>query len=285
MQAAIRDYLHQLEYDQHASEHTIQAYRTDLQQFLAVIKAQSGTGIAPGELSEALIQRYSDWLHDQGYKQSTISRKFAALRSFLQYLHDVGLREEVGPIGGLKVPYRPRKIPRMLNHDELNRLLAAPRSSRTPGGLRDAAILDLLYEGGLRATELVNLRLADVHLSQARLRHPSHSNESISIPGSIESIRSYLQDGRPHLVRDPFEDVLFLNQRGKGLTRQGLWLVVKRWAASAGIKGALSPHTLRHTRARDLLDRGVNRREVQRFLGLSSPNAIRIHSKTRDGED
>ena len=143
----------------------------------------------------------------------------------------------------------------------------------------------LLYEAGFRATELVELRLADVQLSQARIRHPSHLTESISIPASIDVIRRYLQEGRPHLVRNPREDILFLNQRGTGLTRQGLWLVVKRWAAAAEIQGSLSPHTLRHTRARDLLSRGVNRREVQRFLGLSSPNAIRIHTRKVDRDE
>jgi integrase/recombinase XerD len=119
----------------------------------------------------------------------------------------------------------------------------------------------------------------------ARIRHPANVAESISIPASVDTLRTYLQDGRPHLVRDPQEDVLFLNQRGKGLTRQGLWLVVKRWAEAAGIQGSLSPHTLRHTRARDLLQRGVNRREVQRFLGLSSPNAIRIHTRRLEKDE
>jgi integrase/recombinase XerD len=279
VQTAIQQYLQQLEFNQQASDHTLLAYRTDLLQFLAVITTQAGSSITPQDLNEELIRRYSEWLYAQGYRPTTISRKFAALRSFLQYLGEMGFVRAPGFADDLNVPYQPRKVPRMLDHDELTRLLGAPRSSQSPGSLRDAAILALLYEGGFRATELVELRLADVQLSQARIRHPSNYHESVSIPASVESLRSYLEEGRPHLARNPLEDVLFLNQRGKGLTRQGLWLVVKRWAAAAGIQGSLSPHTLRHTRARDLLQRGMKRREVQRFLGLSSPNAIRIHSK------
>jgi integrase/recombinase XerD len=285
VRAAIEQYLQRLEFEQRASHHTLQAYKTDLDQFLAVISTQLGITPSPHDISQDLIQRYSEWLHDQGYRKSTISRKFAALRSFLQYLGDIGYKEDPAIVENLRVPYEPRKVPRMLERDELERLLVAPRAGHSPGALRDAAILALLYEGGFRATELVRLRLADVLLNQARIRHPAQPDESVSIPASIDILRAYLQDGRPHLVRDPFEDVLFLNQRGKGLTRQGLWLVVKRWAAAAGIKGSLSPHTLRHTRARDLLMRGINRREVQRFLGLSSPNAIRIHTKSETDED
>jgi len=285
VQSAIRRYLQFLQYEQNASEHTLQAYRTDLQQFLAVITTRAGRSVSPQELSQELITSYSEWLFAQGYRPTTISRKFAALRSFLHYQGEIGLNELPNLAEGLNVHQGPRKIPRMLDHDELGRLMEAPRSSNSPGPLRDAAILALLYEAGFRATELVELRLADVQLSQARIRHPSHLTESISIPASIDVIRRYLQEGRPHLVRNPREDILFLNQRGTGLTRQGLWLVVKRWAAAAEIQGSLSPHTLRHTRARDLLSRGVNRREVQRFLGLSSPNAIRIHTRKVDSDE
>lgn len=285
MQSAIRRYLQFLEYEQNASEHTLQAYRTDLHQFLAVVTTQTGKTVSPQELSQDLVMSYSEWLTAQGYRPATISRKFAALRSFLHYQGEIGLSELPNLTAGLNVPQEARKIPRMLNRDELDRLLDAPRSSNSPGPLRDAAILALLYEAGFRATELVELRLADVQLGQARIRHPSNLLESISIPASVEVIRKYLQEGRPHLVRNPLEDVLFLNQRGTGLTRQGLWLVVKRWAAAAEIQGSLSPHTLRHTRARDLLSRGVIRREVQRFLGLSSPNAIRIHTQNIERDE
>jgi integrase/recombinase XerD len=279
VRSAIQQYLHQLEYQKNASEHTLQAYRTDLQQFLTVINAQAGSPITPQDLSVELISNYSEWIAAQGYQPATISRKFAALRSFLQYLGEIGLNDLPRMAEELSVPYMPRKMPRMLDREELMGLLEAPQSSRSPGSLRDAAILNLLYETGFRATELVELRLADVNLGLARIRHAANVAETVSIPASVDALRTYLQEGRPHLVRDPQEDVLFLNQRGKGLTRQGLWLVVKRWAEDAGIQGSLSPHTLRHTRARDLLQRGVNRREVQRFLGLSSPNAIRIHTR------
>jgi site-specific recombinase XerD len=279
VQAAIQQYLKQLEFEQSASEHTLQAYKTDLRQFIVFVTTQAGKELSPIDLSEELIRSYTDWLRAQGYRPATISRKFAALRSFLQFLIEAGLITTTGIDDGLKVEYQPRKKPRMLDRDELSRLLEAPRSGSSPGSLRDAAILALLYEGGFRATELVKLRLADVQLSQARIRHPSQPEQSVNVPDAVERIRAYLQEGRPHLARDPFESALFLNQRGKGLTRQGLWLVVKRWATAAGIDEPLSPHTLRHTRARDLLERGVNRRAVQRFLGLSSPNAIRIHAK------
>ncbi|TFH35466.1 MAG: hypothetical protein E4G99_07255, partial [Anaerolineales bacterium] len=235
VQSAIRRYLEHLQNNQHASVHTLQAYKTDLQQFLVVITTQAGGAFAPQELSEAIVRSYSEWLQTQGYRPATISRKFAALRSFLHYLNELGFQVLPEVAETLNAPHEPRKLPRMLDRAELNRLLEAPGSSHSPGHLRDAAILALLYESGFRATELVELRLADVELSQARIQHPSNELESVAIPETIRAIQAYLQDGRPHLVRNPQEVFLFLNQRGKGLTRQGLWLVVKRWAAAAGI--------------------------------------------------
>jgi integrase/recombinase XerD len=156
-------------------------------------------------------------------------------------------------------------------------LLAAPARQRTPRGLRDAAILALLYATGMRASEAVSLRVEDIDLGRGLVfRRHSDGEEDQLLPlgAAVEPLRRYLDEGRALLARNPDVPSLFLNQRGKHLSRQGLWLVIKRWAAACGLEAAISPHTLRHTVAQHLLDSGKTRRSVQEFLGLSSPNTL-----------
>ena len=285
MERSIRQYLEELQNEHNASVHTITAYGTDLDQFYSVLASYLGVPLAPEALTPSAITHYVDWLQAQGYRPATVSRKLAAARSYLEFLSGQGLVGTRRFRELLKGPSIGRTQPRTLSKQELDRLLLAPRKHDSPGAIRDAAILSLLYETGLRATDVVRLRVTDVELDKARIRRPPDRTQWLVIPESIALLQKYLTDGRPHFARNIVENVLFLNQRGQGLSRQGLWLVVKRWATASELEGSLSPHTLRHSRASHMLEDGNSRREVQILLGLSSPNAVRIHRRRFRNED
>jgi len=285
MKRSIGQYLDQLQNEHGASGHTITAYGTDLNQFYSVLASFLGIPLTPEALTPSAIIHYVDWLRAQGYRPATISRKLAAARSYLEFLSGQGLEEIRRFRELLKGPALGRTQPRTLSKHELARLLLAPQKHVSPGAIRDAAILSLLYETGLRATDMVRLRMTDVDLDMGRLRRPPDRAQWYMIPESIGLLKKYLSEGRPHFARNVVENVLFLNQRGQGLSRQGLWLVVKRWAAVSELDGSFSPHTLRHSRASHMLEEGNSRREVQELLGLSSPNAVRIHHRRSGKED
>ncbi len=285
MERSIQQYLDELQNDHNASVHTITAYGTDLDQFYRVLASHSGTPLAPEALTPSAVIHYVDWLGVQGYKPATVSRKLAAARSYLEFLSGQGLVDVRRFRELLRGPALGRTQPRTLSKQELDRLLLAPRKYLSPGAIRDAAILSLLYETGFRATDMVRLRVPDVDFNQAHIRRPPDRTQWLAIPESITLLQKYLSEGRPHFVRNIAENVLFLNQRGQGLSRQGLWLVVKRWAVVSELEGSLSPHTLRHSRASHMLEEGKSRREVQTLLGLSSPNAVRIHRRRFRSED
>ena len=170
----------------------------------------------------------------------------------------------------LHPPPAPRTLPKTLSREEVYRLLEAPSKTGTPRGLRDAAILGVLYVGGLRATEAVESNLQDVDLAGGKFLRNGAEPATLSLGIALDPMHAYLRAGRPYLVKDEKEEALFLNLRGKRLSRQGLWLVVKRWAAAEGFGTDISPHTLRHSFATHLLSRGADLRTVQELLGHAS---------------
>jgi integrase/recombinase XerD len=260
-----------------SSPNTLLAYRADLRQFLTAI---SGSPPHPSEATEITPQaltNYVGWLRQQGYKPATVSRKMAAVRSFLEYLQRENILTDPTLRSGLRPPRAPRPRPRVLSAEELDSLLTAPAQQDSPRALRDAAILSLLYATGLRAAEAVALRVDDLDLAEGWVSRPGSDQPRLPLGSALAAMRRYVVDGRPHLARRADDRSLFLNQRGQRLSRQGLWLVVKRWTTRAGLGADLSPHSLRHTMAQHLLQQGRTRKEVQQLLGLSSANAMRLH--------
>ncbi len=276
MKETISKFLVYLEDHQGRAQNTLLAYRTDLLQMERVLASQQIGPVSPDDFTKERLQGYVDWLTDQDYRPATVSRKMAALRSFLEYLSQVERRCEHSLIQDLKPPPTPRRRPRVLSLEEVEALLMAPLASRTPRGLRDGAILAVLYATGMRAAELVALQVSDVSLERGMIRKPSRFGMRLPLGAAEDPLRLYMSEGRPSLLRSQEEQALFLNQRGRRLSRQGLWLVVKRWASALALGDEVSPHTLRHTLANHLLAKGVGTREVQRVLGLSSPTAIRL---------
>lgn len=274
MDAALHRFLVYLRDVRGSSANTLLAYRADLRQFAAALQSKA---TSPEQLNQEGLGDYVAWLGQQGYRPATVSRKMAAVRAFLDYLHSTSVLTDPSLRSELRPPRAPRPRPRVLTADELAKLLEAPARLDTPRALRDAAILALLYATGLRAAEVVALSIDQVNLEHGWVMRPQGSELPLPLGRSLQPMRRYVIDGRPHLARRTDERALFLNQRGDRLSRQGLWLIVKRWTSRAGLGGDLSPHSLRHTLAHHLLQEGRSRREVQQVLGLTSANAMRLH--------
>lgn len=274
MDNARRRFLTHIREERSCAENTILAYTTDLEQLSRVIAAGKGEPASLGSLTPETLSDYVNWLMQQGYKPATVSRKIAAVRSFINYLNTyegIGgpkLSEE------LRSPPTPRRQPRILSREETAALLEAPAEFDSPRALRDRAILELLTTTGFRAAEVVNLSLEDVNLNRREVYLSSSTDDPVPLGAATYAMHLYIQRGRPHLVRKPQVRAFFLNQRGQRFSRQGLWLVVKRWAAVAGLSYDVSPQTIRNTLIQNLLSEGKTRKDVQKFLRLSSPNAV-----------
>lgn len=282
MKTMINSFLEDLERERRRSANTVQAYRVDLAQFLQVLSEGTPSNLQASDITGDGVAGYMRWLQHQGYRPATVSRKVAAVRTFLEFVRRTQGVPDSQVLDGLRIVPPPRKQPRVLTRQELTDLLRGPERLGSPRGLRDAAILWMLYVTGLRATDAVELKVDDVDKVQGDIRCPWDPTFRLPMGMSAPSLLKYLEEGRPHLVRNPEERALFLNQRGEKLSRQGLWLVVKRWAREVGLGDDLSPHSLRHTLAHDLFLQGKSRREVQKRLGLKSPSAIRVGVEGRD---
>jgi integrase/recombinase XerD len=199
---------------------------------------------------------------------ATLQRKVACLRSFHRHLRRQGILE-LDPTANLRAPRQSRRLPHVLSRDEVTKLLEQPKGTE-PAALRDRALLELMYACGLRASEAIDLETTDLDLDAGVLRARGKGSKERLVPigsAAARAITIYFARGRPKLVGDRLESRLFVNHRGTGLTRQGLYKIVQRHAATAGLADAMSPHTLRHTFATHLLAGGCDLRSLQEMLG------------------
>lgn len=279
MDEAIEVFLHQLQTKHGRAKNTVLAYRADLRQFSAALNGITGQRITLSDISGDLLTRYAAWLGTRGYRPATLSRKMAAVRSFLES-YSVSGSESVHDLAeALRPPPAPRRQPRLLSTVEVDQLLAAPLRSGSPRNLRDGALLAVLYATGLRAADAVGLRLSDLDLTEGRLRRTSDDGGWMPLGSALPVLRRYVEEARPLLAQDHEVSAVFVNQRGRPLSRQGLWLIVKHWAEDTGLGDKVSPHSLRHALIQHLLAGGKSRRDIQHILGLRSPNAIRATLK------
>ncbi len=258
---------------------TLAAYRGDLRQLHTYV---AGMGLAEWvALSPELLEGFNAHLQQRGYSIATISRKIATVRSFLKFLFAEGvISEELA--GWLQQPKVGRRLPKALSLDEVARLLAAANDTMTPLGLRDRALLELLYAAGLRVSELTQLQLEDVDLRAGTVRCWGKGNKERLIPlhaAAQQAVQVYLEEGRSFLLREAGERTLFLNNTGQPLTRQGVWFIIRHYAEKAGLADKVTPHVLRHTFATHLLNGGAELREVQQFLGHASITTTQIYTE------
>ena len=233
----------------------------------------------PARVTRAAVTLYLVALRRRGRAPATVKRRAAAVRSFYKYL----LRENVlseDPTLDLAPPRLPVRLPRVLSVKEIEQLLAAPNLS-TARGLRDRAMLELLYGSGLRVSEVIALNLGDVDLSVELVRCVGKGSKERVVPvGShaVRALRAYQQEARPVLAGRRTPSALFLNRRGGRLTRQGCWKILRGYARQAGISRALTPHVLRHSFATHLLERGADLRAVQEMLGHASIATTQVYT-------
>ncbi|MGN7357457.1 site-specific tyrosine recombinase XerD [Paenibacillus sp. SAF-054] len=258
------------------SRNTLESYERDLQQFLGFMEEQ---GIDSVDMIKKIhISMYMNHMKGHRFASSTVTRKLVSLRSFFHYMVRESLLAQ-DPTLYMEAPKLEKKVPQVLTVEQVERLLAAPDTS-APAGLRDKAMLELLYATGMKVSELMALNLEDVNPEMRFLRCTSSSGKERVLPISsisAEAVGAYVHHMRPELVRDPQERSLFLNNLGTRLTRQGFWKILKKYAAESGIDGDITPHTLRHSFAAHLLEDGADIRSVQEMLGHSDISTTQIY--------
>lgn len=282
MQDQVHDYLEYLTAEKGFSTNTREAYQNDLAQLREFLEPKAGPGPAGWRtVTPELLSDYVVSLRDRGYAATTVARKVAALKSFFSFLMDEGLVKHDSS-DQLSSPKVGRPLPKILSLEEVGMILAQPRQRpRTAEAIRDEALLQMLYATGMRVTELVSLNVESVNLDGRLVRCLGKGSKERILPVHQEALRivaSYLEIGRPLLVRSVGERALFLNRRGQRLTRQGFWLILKSYAVKAGIKAHITPHTLRHSFATHMLRGGAPLRNVQELLGHANISTTQVYT-------
>ncbi len=282
MNSQLEEFLNYLVAEKGYSPNTLAAYRNDLSQFGGYIQehtpAQSWSDVGQGALIEYILYLKGD----REYTSATVARKVAAIKSFFHYLIARGVIAE-DPTADLDSPKVNKRLPRTLSHDEVEILLSAPGESDSHKALRDRALLELLYASGMRVSEIVGLQAEDVDLANRTVRVSSADQRKTRIipiaPRAAEALAQYAERGRPTFAKGTNASAFFLNPRGTQLTRQGLWLIIKKYVEAAGIQAEVTPHTLRHSFATHLLDKGADLRNVQELLGHSNISTTQIYTQ------
>lgn len=265
MNGLLDSFLEYLSVERGLAKNTIEAYKRDLKSYIYYLRKKNIIDI--NSSNRAIIVAYLLQMQKSG-KASSISRTCAALRSFYQFL----FREHViseDPTIDLDTPKLEQRLPKVLNTEEVEKLLSQPDIT-TPLGLRDKSMLELLYATGMRVSELISLSVEDVNLETGFLRCMGKGSKERIIPvGSIalEYLKEYLSSVRKQLLNGKESKKLFFNRQGNPMTRQGFWKIIKKYSKQAGIYKKITPHTLRHSFATHLLENGADLRAVQEMLG------------------
>jgi len=275
------DFLGHLELERGLSRNTLEAYRTDLQQFAEFLERRELDPLAAKtvDLMDFVSELATGGDGRAPAAPATLQRKIACLRSFYRHLRREQLTDH-DPAAELRAPRSRARLPKVLSRDEVTRLIQQPRGT-SPAALRDRALLETMYACGLRASEAIGLELSELDLEDGILRARGKGSKERIIPiggKAIEALRAYLENGRPRLVGIRPERRVFVNLRGGGLSRQGLYKIVRRHARTAGLEQRMSPHTLRHTFATHLLSGGCDLRSLQEMLGHADIGTTQIYT-------
>lgn len=273
MDEQIAEFLYYLRYERHLSSNTVESYGRDLQDFFRFCHDN------PNALARDSVIAYLEHLRGQSRASSTIARRLAALKAFYRYQ----VREELSdddPTEFLLSPKQERRLPDVLSIAEVTKLIESPDTSKTPG-LRDRAMLEVLYATGIRVSELCHLGVNDWWSDPPRIRCLGKGSKERYVPLGDLAIRylaDYVERERPQLLRKQDSGMLFLNHRGEALTRQGFWKILKKYAGVAGIQKPITPHTIRHSFATHLLENGADLRAVQEMLGHQDISTTQIYT-------
>jgi integrase/recombinase XerD len=275
-QAILDEFIDRIWLEEGLARNTLDSYRQDLNHFAIWLEKDASKALLQAEQFD--IQRYLAFKFPMS-KPRSVSRLIASLRRLYRF----SLRENrisVDPTLQIESPKLPRSLPKSLSEDDVVALLNAPNLDDAIG-LRDRAMLEILYASGLRVSELVDLKVTEVSLSEGVVRVTGKGSKTRLVPMgevAVDWIARYLNESRPQILEKRLSDCLFVTQRGSGMTRQAFWYLIKRYALVAGIHKPMSPHVLRHAFATHLLNHGADLRVVQMLLGHSDISTTQIYT-------
>ena len=278
MKTLIQEFSDYLRIEKRNSPHTVSAYRRDLSRFSAEFAGQKVDSMTTANIRDFLIS-----LREQGLSPASVARSLSSIKSFFKYLcQDKQFQDNPAEI--LETPKRWRKLPDVLSSEDVDNLLKCP-DLESVLGLRDKAMLEILYASGLRVSELINLQVSQLDMQVGYLRTLGKGSKERIVPiGAMakRAVENYILNSRPALVSSRKDggksEQLFVTRRGRGMTRQGFWKLLKGYVTQANIRASVSPHTLRHAFATHLLERGADLRSVQQMLGHSDISTTQIYT-------
>lgn len=273
---AIADYLHYIRIERGLSDNTINSYRQDLTQFGAYLTAEK---LSLEAVDHVVVLAWLNQLRLAGKSNNSVIRMVTSLRKFFGYL----AQEKIvlpNPMRDIKPPKKATHLPAVLSVAEIDALLAVPKDT-TPLDIRNRTLIEVMYATGLRVSELVNLKLSDLHLQLGLIQTVGKGDKERIIPiGEVAAdwLTRYFASSRLALLKGKASPYVFLNDRGGQLTRQGVWKIIKKLVAEAGITKDVSPHTLRHSFATHILENGADLRIVQELLGHADISTTQIYT-------
>ena len=273
MQVLLDEFTAFLRIEKRHSKNTVDGYRRDISRFISFAEGTTLKSVAPADIREFLLN-----LHDKGLSSRSMARFLSSLKSFFRYLEGEGRISE-SPAESLESPKIGRKLPKTMSLDDVEMLLNQPDTG-TPQGLRDKAMLEVLYATGVRVSELISLKLSDLNLEVGFIRSFGKGGKERVVPlGEVAQryLQEFLLRSRPELLKSQNISTLFISRRKTPMTRQGFWRILKLYARKAKLP-EVSPHTLRHAFATHLLERGADLRSVQQMLGHSDISTTQIYT-------
>ena len=273
----IDEYLTYLKIERGLSDASISSYKQDLKQYSQYLKDENVTGVE--DITTEILVAFLQFLSENNKSSKTIRRVQSTLRNFYQFLQFERIID-TNPALRLSTPKEERELPVVLSIEEMETLLQAP--DKTPQGIRDNAIMELLYASGLRVSELINLKLSDLNLDMGFIHVYGKGDKERIVPTTeyvAEKLNDYIKNQRLMLLKHENTDILFLTNRGKGFTRQGLWKTIKKYVLISGISKNITPHTFRHSFATHLIENGADLRAVQEMLGHSDISTTQVYTQ------
>ena len=283
MEEAILKFIKYLHKTKKASANTEQSYKRDLDKLASYLEKELAVD-SWGAVTATNLNSYMLYMEEQSYAASSISRSVASIRAFFGYLYKKNLIAD-NPSDELHPPKVEKKVPDILTVSEVEKLLAQPLRD-TAKGMRDRAMLELLYATGIRVSELISLRVSDVNLKMGYINCRDRDRERAVPFGNAarEALAEYLENARDLFPEASDNDVLFTNVQGRKMSRQGFWKLLKGYAQEAGIERDITPHTLRHSFAAHMIENGADLRSVQAMLGHSDISTTQIYLNLNIGK-
>ena len=277
MNTYVKEYTSFMTDIRHKSLNTVESYKRDVTQYISYL---DGTGVTDiSSTTKTTVLSYLLYLQKEGRASSTVSRTLASLRSYYLFMMQNGVVKS-NSTSNLEAPHVEKKIPKILSGEEVELLLEQPKNCDNKG-IRDKAMLELLYATGIRVSELINLDVSDVNVPMSFIRCNGGKKERIIPMGhqAKDALENYINNVRKYMVRDENETALFVNCSGARLSRQGFWKLIKYYQHIAGIETDITPHTLRHSFAAHLLENGADLHSIQEMMGHADISSTQVYSR------